>query len=124
MEEMEGKRNTELDNLKEEKEELKKLVEKQTSIIKEMEQQLVRASSDNSAMKQQQQELTNTVNNLIHTISLGEPPTACVSIPLIIREIWDKTDSRNNIMPTQRQLFKCLGKRLDQNQSAEKDNYH
>ncbi|KAA0717593.1 Angiopoietin-2 [Triplophysa tibetana] len=71
VEEMEGMRNTEQDNLKEEKEQLKKLVEKQTSIIKEMEQQLLRASSDNSAMKQQQQELTNTVNNLIHTISPG-----------------------------------------------------
>lgn len=113
---MEGKRNTELDNLKEEKEQLKKLVEKQTGIIKEMEQQLLRASSDNSAMKQQQQELTNTVNNLIHTISLGKPPAACVSIPLNTCEIGDKTDSQNNIMPAHRQLFKCLGKRFDKNQ--------
>ncbi|KAI2657494.1 Angiopoietin-2 [Labeo rohita] len=71
VETIEGKRNTELENLKEEKEQLKKLVEKQTNIMKEMEQQLLRTSSDNSAMKQQQQELTNTVNNLIHTISVG-----------------------------------------------------
>uniref|UniRef100_A0A8C1HM69 Angiopoietin 2a n=1 Tax=Cyprinus carpio carpio TaxID=630221 RepID=A0A8C1HM69_CYPCA len=71
VENIEGKRNTELENLKEEKEQLKKLVEKQTNIMKEMEQQLLQTSSDNSAMKQQQQELTNTVNNLIHTISVG-----------------------------------------------------
>lgn len=71
MEEMEGKRIAELDNLKEEKEQLKNLVEKQISTIKEMEQQLLLASSDNFAMKQQQQELTNTVNNLIQTISVG-----------------------------------------------------
>ncbi|XP_059422783.1 angiopoietin-2a [Carassius carassius] len=71
VEKIEGKRNTELEDLKEEKEQLKKLVEKQTNIMKEMEQQLIQTSSDNSAMKQQQQELTNTVNNLIHTISVG-----------------------------------------------------
>ncbi|XP_067241654.1 angiopoietin-2a isoform X4 [Chanodichthys erythropterus] len=72
VEDIEGNRNTELENLKVEKEQLKKLVEKQTSIIKEIEQQLLRTSSDNSAMKQQQQQLTNTVNNLIHTISVGK----------------------------------------------------
>ncbi|XP_073691320.1 angiopoietin-2a isoform X2 [Garra rufa] len=71
LENIEGKKNTELENLKVEKEQLKKLVEKQTDIMKEMEQQLLRTSTDNSAMKQQQQELTNTVNNLIHTMSVG-----------------------------------------------------
>ncbi|XP_052007648.1 angiopoietin-2-like [Xyrauchen texanus] len=57
LEEMEGKRNAELENLKEEKEQLKNQVEEQASIIKEMEQK--------------QQELVNTVNNLINTISVG-----------------------------------------------------
>lgn len=120
MEDIEGNRNTELENLKVEKEQLKKLVEKQTSIIKEIEQQLLRTSSDNSAMKQQQQQLTNTVNNLIHTISVGKHGQVCISFSTVITHgTWGKINSKNNIVPVHilftynMQLLKNLGKRLD-----------
>jgi len=111
VENIEGKRNSELENLKEEKEQLKNLVEKQTNIMKEMEQQLIHTSSDNSVMKQQQQELTNTVNNLIHKISVGKFPSACISISTVIAHgTWGKINTHSNIMPAHQQLFKCLGK--------------
>ncbi|KAI5108536.1 angiopoietin-2 precursor, partial [Silurus meridionalis] len=68
MEDMEGQRQAELKSLQEEKEQLKKLVEKQTDTIEELKQQLQRASEDNLAMEQQQLKLEEMVNNLIQNI--------------------------------------------------------
>lgn len=70
VEDMEGQRQAELKSLQEEKEQLKKLVEKQTGIIEELKQQLKRASEDNTVLQQQQNELAETVNNLIQTINI------------------------------------------------------
>ncbi|XP_030627063.1 angiopoietin-2a [Chanos chanos] len=70
VEEMEGQRLVELNSLREEKEQLKQLVQRQTDVIKELEQQLLHATSNNSALQRQQQELQETVNNLIDTISV------------------------------------------------------
>ncbi|TSN48498.1 Angiopoietin-2 [Bagarius yarrelli] len=68
-----SKRQAELKSLQEEKEQLKKLVEKQTGIIEELKQHLQRASEENSALQQQQHELAETVNNLIQTINIPTP---------------------------------------------------
>ncbi|XP_076830430.1 angiopoietin-2a [Brachyhypopomus gauderio] len=73
VEEMEGQRQEELKSLQQEKEQLKQLVEKQTSVITQLQEQLEQTSSHNSAMQRQQQELTETVNSLIHTISVPTP---------------------------------------------------
>ncbi|XP_028843896.1 angiopoietin-2a isoform X1 [Denticeps clupeoides] len=70
VEELEEKRQAELKVLQEEKEQLKQLVQRQTSVMQELEQQLLHASSNNSALQLQQQELLETVNNLIFTMSL------------------------------------------------------
>ncbi|XP_062375993.1 angiopoietin-2a [Sardina pilchardus] len=69
VEEMEEQRLVELKGLREEKEQLKQLVQRQTSVIQQLEQQLVHATSNNSALQQQQQELLDTVNNIIDSIS-------------------------------------------------------
>lgn len=70
MGEMEEQRQVELKTLRDEKEQLQMLIQRQTSIIEDLEQQLLRASSNNSALQRQQQELLETVNNLINTISV------------------------------------------------------
>lgn len=67
---MEGQRQAELKSLQEEKEQLKKLVEKQTGMIEELKLHLQRASEENTALQQQQHELAETVNNLIQTINI------------------------------------------------------
>uniref|UniRef100_UPI003AAB58FC angiopoietin-2a isoform X4 n=1 Tax=Centroberyx gerrardi TaxID=166262 RepID=UPI003AAB58FC len=69
MGEMEQQRQVELKTLRDEKEQLQALIQRQTAIIGELEQQLLRVSSNNTALQNQQQELLDTVNNLIHTIS-------------------------------------------------------
>ncbi|XP_071377433.1 angiopoietin-2a isoform X4 [Centroberyx affinis] len=69
MGEMEQQRQVELKTLRDEKEQLQALIQRQTAIIGELEQQLLRVSSNNTALQHQQQELLDTVNNLIHTIS-------------------------------------------------------
>ncbi|XP_067092246.1 angiopoietin-2a [Osmerus mordax] len=81
--EMEEQRQVELKSLREEKEQLQMLIERQTSIIEDLEQQLLRASSNNSALQRQQQELLETVNNLINTISV---PTDGVSKPTMMQD--------------------------------------
>ncbi|KAM3862640.1 angiopoietin-2a [Diretmus argenteus] len=68
--EMEEQRQVELKMLQDEKQQLQALIERQTAIIGELEQQLLRVSSNNTALQHQQQELVETVNNLIHTISV------------------------------------------------------
>ncbi|XP_038152225.1 angiopoietin-2a [Cyprinodon tularosa] len=77
--EIEQQRQAELKTLQLEKEHLQSLILKQTSIIGELEQQLLKVSSNNSALHHQQQELLDTVNSLIQTLSSGsipEPKTA------------------------------------------------
>lgn len=68
---MEQQRQAELRTLREEKEQLQTLILRQTAIIGELEQQLLKVSSNNTVLQHQQQELLDTVNNLIHTISVG-----------------------------------------------------
>ncbi|KAA8583864.1 hypothetical protein FQN60_015072 [Etheostoma spectabile] len=69
--EMEEQRQVELKMLRDEKEQLQFLILRQTAIIGELEQQLLKVSSNNTVLQRQQQELLDTVNNLIHTISVG-----------------------------------------------------
>lgn len=71
MDEMEEQRQAELRTLREEKEQLQTLIQKQTAIIGELEQQLLKVSSNNTVLQHQQQELLDTVNNLIHSLSIG-----------------------------------------------------
>ncbi|KAI3363139.1 hypothetical protein L3Q82_011792 [Scortum barcoo] len=71
--EMEQQRQAELKTLKEEREQLQTLILRQTAIIGELEQQLLKVSSNNTVLQHQQQELLDTVNNLIQTISVGSP---------------------------------------------------
>ncbi|XP_010887248.1 angiopoietin-2a [Esox lucius] len=82
---MEEQRQVELKTLKEEKEQLSTLVMRQTAVIEELEQQLLRATSNNSALQRQQHELLETVNNLISTISVptggGNKPTMMQDTP-------------------------------------------
>jgi small-conductance mechanosensitive channel len=63
---MEGKHKEELDTLKEERENLQGLVTRQTYIIQELEKQLNRATTNNSALQKQQLELMDTVHNLVN----------------------------------------------------------
>ncbi|KAM7408834.1 hypothetical protein PAMA_002519 [Pampus argenteus] len=69
--EMEEQRQVELKMLREEKEQLQTLIEKQTVVIGELEKQLLKVSSNNTFLHHQQQELLDTVNNLINTLSVG-----------------------------------------------------
>ncbi len=69
MRDIEEQRQVELKMLREEKEQLQTLILKQTAIIGQLEQQLLKVSSNNTVLQRQQQELLDTVNNLIHTIS-------------------------------------------------------
>ncbi|XP_038593373.1 angiopoietin-2a [Micropterus salmoides] len=69
--EMEEQRQGELKMLRQEKEQLQALILRQTAIMGELEQQLLKVSSNNTVLQNQQQELLETVNNLIHTIAVS-----------------------------------------------------
>ncbi|XP_077469249.1 angiopoietin-2a [Stigmatopora argus] len=69
--ELEEQRQLEQKLLQVEKEQLQNLIQRQTTIIGELEQKLLRVSSNNSVLQHQQQELLETVNQLIHTFSTG-----------------------------------------------------
>lgn len=71
---MEEQKQVDLKTLQDEKEQLETLILKQTAIIGEMEEQLLRVSFNNTFLQQQQQELLDTVNGLIQTISAGSVP--------------------------------------------------
>lgn len=71
---MEEQKQVDLKTLQDEKEQLETLILRQTAIIGEMEEQLLRVSSNNTFLQQQQQELLDTVNGLIQTISAGSVP--------------------------------------------------
>lgn len=66
---MEEQKQMDLKTLRDQKEQLEILILRQTAIIGEMEEQLIRVSSNNTVLQQQQQELLDTVNGLIQTIS-------------------------------------------------------
>lgn len=68
---MEEQKQVDLKMLQDEKEQLETLILRQTAIIGQMEEQLLRVSSNNTFLQQQQQELLDTVNGLIQTISAG-----------------------------------------------------
>lgn len=68
---MEEQKQVDLKTLRIEKEQLETLILRQTAIIGQMEEQLIRVSSNNTVLQQQQQELLDTVNGLIQTISAG-----------------------------------------------------
>ncbi|KAK9541647.1 hypothetical protein VZT92_001674 [Zoarces viviparus] len=71
VDEMEQQRQVELKMLRDDKEQLRALILRQTAVIGELEQQLLRVSSNNTVLQRQQQEMLDTVNNLIHTISVS-----------------------------------------------------
>uniref|UniRef100_H2ULU9 Angiopoietin 2a n=1 Tax=Takifugu rubripes TaxID=31033 RepID=H2ULU9_TAKRU len=71
---MEEQKQVDLKTLQDEKEQLETLILRQTALIGEMEEQLLRVSSNNTFLQQQQQELLDTVNGLIQTISAGSVP--------------------------------------------------
>lgn len=68
---IEERRQVELKMFREEKEQLQTLILRQTAIIGELEQQVLKVSTNNTTLQHQQQELLDTVNNLIQTISAG-----------------------------------------------------
>lgn len=68
---VEEQRQVDLKILREEKEQLQTLILRQTAIIGELEQQLIKVSSNNTVLQNQQQELLDTVNSLIHAISVS-----------------------------------------------------
>lgn len=104
VQELEEQRQVELKILQEEKEQIQTLILRQTAIIGELEQQLLKVSTNNSVLQHQQQELLDTVNNLIHTLSAGPAQgrspfyvkhssisflLAQIPVQVIDKSIWD-----------------------------------
>lgn len=88
---IEDQRQVELKALREEKEQLQTLILRQTAIIGELEQQLLKVSSNNTVLQLQQQELLDTVNNLIYTISAGSvrgESELHVTVTFLTRNYW------------------------------------
>ncbi|XP_036427476.1 angiopoietin-4 [Colossoma macropomum] len=75
---LETQQRTELEDMKEEKERLRDLVGKQAAAITALERQLRAASSNNSALQRQQQQLMKSVHTLL---SLVSPGTVSDSMP-------------------------------------------
>lgn len=69
MQEMESRHREELDVLREEKGSLQVLVGRQSGVIRELETQLSRATGNSSALQRQQQEMMDTVHNLLNLCS-------------------------------------------------------
>ncbi|KAK7899402.1 hypothetical protein WMY93_020255 [Mugilogobius chulae] len=67
--EMEVRHREELDTLKQEKGSLQTLVGRQSGVIRELETQLSKATGNSSALQRQQQEMMDTVHNLINLCS-------------------------------------------------------
>ncbi|KAI7807700.1 putative angiopoietin-4 [Triplophysa rosa] len=68
---LESQQRRELDGMREEKERLQDLVKRQTSAITALERQLRAASSNNSALQRQHQQLMKSVHTLIGLVSVG-----------------------------------------------------
>uniref|UniRef100_A0A3P9MGP5 Angiopoietin-1 n=1 Tax=Oryzias latipes TaxID=8090 RepID=A0A3P9MGP5_ORYLA len=67
--EMELRHQEELDTLKQEKGSLQALVGRQSSVIRNLESQLSRATGNSTALQRQQQEMMDTVHNLLNLCS-------------------------------------------------------
>lgn len=67
--EMEDRHREELETLKQEKGSLQGLVGRQTGVIRELETQLSRATGNSTALQRQQQEMMDTVHNLLNLCS-------------------------------------------------------
>lgn len=67
--EMEMRHQEELDTLKQEKGSLQALVGSQSHVISELEAQLNRATGNSTALQRQQQEMMDTVHNLLNLCS-------------------------------------------------------
>lgn len=67
--EMEMRHQEELETLKQEKGSLQALVGSQSHVISELEAQLNRATGNSTALQRQQQEMMDTVHNLLHLCS-------------------------------------------------------
>ncbi|KAM9414990.1 angiopoietin-1-like isoform 1-T2 [Salvelinus alpinus] len=65
MQDMESRHQEELEMLREEKGSLQALVAKQSGVIRELETQLTRATGNSTAMQRLQQEMMDTVHNLV-----------------------------------------------------------
>ncbi|XP_051991965.1 angiopoietin-1-like [Xyrauchen texanus] len=65
MQEMEDRHIEELEALREEKSSLQSLVSRQSAVIRELESQLSRATSNSTTLQRQQQDLMDTVRNLL-----------------------------------------------------------
>ncbi|XP_055069410.1 angiopoietin-4 [Misgurnus anguillicaudatus] len=68
---LESQQRSELEDMKVEKERLQDLVKRQTAAITALERQLRSASSNNSAMQRQHQQLMKSVHTLIDLVSVG-----------------------------------------------------
>lgn len=67
--EMETRHREELETLKQEKGSLHTLVGRQSGVIGELEAQLSRATGNSTALQRQQQEMMDTVHNLLNLCS-------------------------------------------------------
>lgn len=67
--EMEVRHREELETLKQEKGSLQTLVGRQSGVIRELEAQLSRATGNSTALQRQQQEMMDTVHNLLNLCS-------------------------------------------------------
>lgn len=67
--EMEMRHREELETLKQEKGSLQALVGRQSGVIGELETQLSRATGNSTALQRQQQEMMDTVHNLLNLCS-------------------------------------------------------
>lgn len=67
--EMETRHRDELETLKQEKGSLQTLVGRQSGVIGELETQLNRATGNSTALQRQQQEMMDTVHNLLNLCS-------------------------------------------------------
>ncbi len=76
MQEMEDRHREELEALREEKSSLQALVSRQSSVIRELEAQLSRATGNSTALQRQQQDLMDTVRNLL-SLCAKDGGTAC-----------------------------------------------
>lgn len=68
---LESQQRSELEGMREEKERLQDLVKRQTAAITALERQLRAASSNNSALQRQHQQLMKSVHTLIGLVSVG-----------------------------------------------------
>lgn len=71
MRQLESQQRTELEGMREEKQRLQEVVRRQMEAIEALERQLRAASSNNSALQRQQQQLMSSVHTLIGLVSGG-----------------------------------------------------